>query len=73
MARPFARADHAEAAGRRLAVKTLWYSAGRSGEPSFLSWGGLKYNALHETGVIESFQSKPNKLKFVAFVAVVDR
>jgi hypothetical protein len=73
MCRAFAMVDGRQAAARKLAVKTLWYSAGRSSEPSFMMYDGLRWNVLHNTAVIESYQSKPNKLKFVAFVAGVDR
>ena len=62
MCAAYARADHKEAADRKLAIKTLWYSAGRASEPGFLSYDGLRWNELHQTAVIESFQSKPRCL-----------
>eukprot|EP00966_Prymnesium_polylepis_P325490 7381470-Prymnesium_polylepis.1 len=73
MSTALAKANHADAAARKLAIKTLWYSAGRASEPSFMALGGIQWNELHGCAVIESFQSKPNKLKFVSFVAGVDR
>jgi hypothetical protein len=69
----FARVNHKEAADRKLAVTTLWYSTGRASEPGFLAYSGLKWNALHDAGAIESFQSEPSKLKFVVFIAAPTR
>ena len=73
MSEAFAKANTEEAADRKLAVKTLWASSGRAAEPGHLSYGGLRWNRLHRIGTIESPQSKPSKLKHVAFVAGVDR
>ena len=73
MCAAFARADTAEAAARKLAIKTIWRAAGRAGEPGALAYGGLKWNMLFECAVIESPQSKPSKLKFVTFPAGVCR
>ena len=67
------RCDHKEAADRALAIQTLWYSAGRASEPGYLAYEGLRWNTLHSCAVIESFQSKPSKLKFVPFLAAPDR
>ena len=69
----FARANHKEAADRKLAVKSLWYGAGRSSEPGFLSYSGMKWDPFHDAIVMESFQSKPSKLKFVPFIAAPNR
>ena len=68
-----AQANHKEAAHRKLAIFTLWLSAGRSSEPGFLSYRGLKWNSLHGTCSVEAFQSKPNKLKMFCTVAGADR
>ena len=67
------RCDHKEASGRALSIQTAWYAAGRASEPGFLSLRGMRWNMLHCCAVIESFQSKPNKLKFVPFIAGPDR
>ena len=34
-----------------------------------LSLNGLSWNALHDAGVVESFQSKPGKMKYIVFLA----
>ena len=67
------RAGHAEAAARKLAIKTAWRCAGRGGESSLISYGGLKWKDLYETTVIEAPQSKTSKLKLVPLVAGLDR
>ena len=64
-----ARANSREAAQRKLSIKTLWMGAGRSGEPAHLSLKCLLWNALHDTGVVESFQSKPGKMKYIVLLA----
>ena len=63
-----ARANTAEAAERKLAIKMLWREAGRGSEPGALSYGGFRWDANFETPTIESPQSKPGKLKWVALV-----
>ena len=63
------RADTKDASGRACSIQTAWYAVGGASEPGFLSLKGLRWNELHDCGVIESFQSKPNKLKFVPFIA----
>ena len=68
-----ARADFKEATDRKLSIKTLWAAAGRSGEPAHLSLKTMSWNALHDAPVIESFQSKPGKLKFVVIIAAANR
>jgi hypothetical protein len=73
MSAALARADHAEAAMRKLCIKTAWRCAGRGGESGFISYGGLKWNDMHGTTVVEAPQSKSSKLKFVPFVAGADR
>ena len=60
-----ARANTAEAAERKLAIKLLWREAGRGSEPGALSYGGLRWDYTFETPTIESPQSKPSKLKVV--------
>ena len=72
MCAAYARANSKEAATRKLAIKTLWRSAGRAGEPAMLSWEGIKWNDLFKTPVMESPQSKGSKIKFVTFVAGFD-
>ena len=67
------RANFKEAADRKLAIKTLWVAAGRSSEPAALSLRTMSWNALHDAPVIESFQSKPGKLKFVVLIAAPNR
>jgi hypothetical protein len=69
----FARAGTKEAAERKLAIKTLWIAAGRAGEPTLMSFEGMRWNAVFETITIESPQSKPAKLKMVLVVAGADR
>ena len=73
MSAALSRAGHAEAAARKLAIKTAWRAAGRGGESSFISYGGLKWNDLYETTVVEAPQSKTSKLKLVPLVAGADR
>ena len=68
-----ARANTAEAAERKLAIKLLWREAGRGSEPGALSYGGLRWDPTFSTPTIESPQSKPGKLKWVALVAGVNR
>ena len=47
MSAALGRANTAEAASRKLAIKTLWRTGGRAGEPGFLSYGGLRYERRH--------------------------
>ena len=65
----FAKANTAEAAVRKLALKTTWRAAGRSGEASHVSYNGIRYNILFGTLVIDSPQPKANKVKHVPYVA----
>ena len=58
---------------RKLALKSLWMLAGRSGEPGLLSFEGMRWNVLFGTVCIESPQVKPSKLKLGCMVAGVDR
>jgi hypothetical protein len=67
-----ARANTAEGARRKFGLKTLWYTAGRGGEPGLLSYEGMRWNELFECMTIESAQSKPSKLKFAVFLAGFD-
>lgn len=66
------KANTAEAAARKLAIKTCWRAAGRAGEPAALSYSTLKWNELFECGKIESPQSKPSKMKHILFPAGMD-
>ena len=63
------RANTEEAARRKFALKSLWYTAGRGGEPGLLHYEGMRWNELFDTTAIECAQSKPNKLKFAMFIA----
>ena len=73
MSAAFALANTAEAAARKLAVKTCWRASGRAGEPAALTYKGLSWNALFETATQESIQSKPSKLKYVMYPPGRDR
>lgn len=73
MSAGLACADTAEAATRKFAIKTIWRAAGRASEPADLNYNSLKWNALFQTAVIESIQSKVGKFKFVMFPAGQDR
>lgn len=68
MARQLALHNTADAATRKLSLKSLWRCAGRAGEPGLLAYGGLKWDALFGCAVIEAPQSKSSKVKFVPFV-----
>ena len=68
-----ARADTADAATRKLAIKTTWRMAGRGGEAAALAFTGLKWNGHFKTVFIESPQSKPSKLKMCPFPAGISR
>ena len=72
LSRALAKADTAEAASRKLAIKTIWRAAGRASEPAALSYKTLVWHQFFNTPVIESPQSKPSKLKFVTFLAGSD-
>ena len=73
MCASLARANTREAAGRKLAIKTLWRAAGRAGEPANLSYEGMRWNALYKSPTIESPQLKASKLKLVIFLPGADR
>ena len=60
----YARLDGADAAGRKLAISTLWRGAGRPGEPKHLHYKVLRWNKGQGTPETESFQSKPSKMKY---------
>ena len=62
MSAAFARADHGEAAARKLAIKTCWRATGRASEPGVLNYKTLKWNELHQCAQIESPQIKPSKV-----------
>ena len=53
----------ADAAARKLSICSLWRSAGRPGEPKHLNYNSLRWNRGEQTPEIESFQSKPSKMK----------
>lgn len=67
-----ARANTAEGARRKFAIKTLWAACGRGGEPGVLSFEGMRWNELLRCVAIESAQSKPNKWKYALFMAGID-
>ena len=59
----YAQLGSAEAASRKLAINSLWRSAGRAGEPKHLNYNTLRWNSKEQTAEMESFQSKPSKMK----------
>ena len=65
--------NNLECANRKLCIKTLWRCAGRAGEPAFISYEGMTWNAEFQTVVSEAPQSKVGKTKAVPFVAAKDR
>jgi len=69
----FAQADTFEAAERKFSIKTLWRAGGRASEPGAMSLNSLRWNRLHSAASIESPQSKPSKMKWVIFLAGVNR
>ena len=69
----FARANTAEAASRKLAVKTLWRCAGRASEPGKINWGSIVWNAHFDCPVGDSPQPKVSKMKKIPFIAGSDR
>ena len=73
MSAALARANTAEAAQRKLSIKTLWRCAGRSGEPGKILYTGLSWNLLFDCLVAEAPQVKTSKSKWVPFIAGVDR
>ena len=73
MVEALSKVDTPEAAERKLAIQTVWRTAGRAGEPAFLSFEGLQWNLLHGAPCFECPQSKPSKLKFVPLVAGATR
>ena len=64
----YARANHKEAADRKLSILTGWCVCGRSAEPGFLTWDGMEWDDLHGYPATESYQSKPSKIKWVLFL-----
>ena len=71
--RALARANHAEAALRKLALKSLWRTCGRSSETSFMHYDGLKWNTLFRCATVECPQSKSSKVKVIPLVAGATR
>ena len=69
----FARANTREAAGRKLAVKTLWRCSGRAGEPGKMAWNDLTWNALFDCPIGKAVQPKVQKTKDIPFIAGRDR
>ena len=59
----YAQLGSAEAASRKFAINSLWRSAGRAGEPKHLNYNTLRWNSKEQTAEMESFQSKPSKMK----------
>ena len=66
------KANSAEAARRKLAIKTLWVLCGRGGEPALLAYESMRWNALLDCVSGESDQSKTSKTKYFCFIAGVD-
>ena len=58
MCAAYARSDCSEGAGRKLAIKALWYSAGRASEPGYLTYGGLVWNRLPLVGCCEGCEHR---------------
>eukprot|EP00966_Prymnesium_polylepis_P196104 4544628-Prymnesium_polylepis.1 len=70
----FALAGTAEAAQRKLAVKTLWRGAGRPIEVGFyINLAGMRYDALIKAPVFEIPQTKTSKYKLLPFLAGATR
>jgi hypothetical protein len=66
------RANSAEAARRKFAIKTLWVLCGRGGEPALLAYESMRWNALLNCVSGEADQSKTSKSKYFCFIAGVD-
>ena len=73
MSAAFARANTQEAAERKLAVKTLWRTAGRASEPKLLGYKTMQWHGLFKTPLCQAPQSKPSKLKYAVFLAGRER
>jgi hypothetical protein len=59
----FSRANTAEAAARKLAVKTLWRSTGRPSEPSHITYSTLAWNTKFKTATGAALDSPPLPLE----------
>lgn len=66
-------ANTQEAAMRKLALKSLWRTCGRSSEASFIHYDSMKWNTLFKCVTVDCPQSKSSKLKVIPLVAGVDR
>ena len=66
------KANSAEAARRKFAIKTLWVLCGRGGEPALLAYESMRWNALLNCVSGEADQSKTSKSKYFCFIAGVD-
>ena len=62
----YALLNTGDAAARKFAIDTLWRGAGRAGEPKHLNYSTLRWNIKEGTVEMESFQSKPSKMKCAA-------
>lgn len=71
--RALARSGSVEAATRRLAIWTLFASAGRSSETATITFDGLEWDAEMNGGFVEIIQTKAGKFKLIALVAGRDR
>ena len=69
----FAQADTAEAAARKLAVKTCWRACGRAAEPSALNYNSMVWNVKFQCAAMQSPQSKTSKCKYVVFPSGICR
>lgn len=69
----FARGNDLDCAKRKWAIKTLWRCAGRGGEPSLLTYEGVRWNEQFEAAVCECPQPKSSKTKSIPMVAGSDR
>ena len=63
----------AEAAFTKLALKTLWFSAGRSNEPAYLTWDALEWEYDFEALASGSVQMKVAKVKSFMVVSGKNR
>ena len=73
LSKVLAQANTADAAMRKLAIKSLWRTAGRASEVSYLHLDGIRWDRLFQAPFIECPQSKSSKWKLIPFVAGIDR
>jgi hypothetical protein len=65
----WSKTGHTEATNRKFIVTTLQRACGRSGEVSWLTWKGLRWDTHFMCMFVEVPQPKTGKLKIVAFAA----